>query len=65
MEEAMRIITILAFVCGLAVAGCGDTTGERAASGGLIGGTTGLAVGAPIAGAAVGAGAGAATADED
>ena len=61
----MRIITVLALVAGLAIAGCGDTTEERAASGGLIGGATGLAVGAPIAGAAVGAGAGVVTGDDD
>jgi osmotically inducible lipoprotein OsmB len=45
----------------LALAACGDTTEKRAASGGLIGGAAGLAVGAPIAGAAVGAGAGVVT----
>ena len=62
----MRIIvTILAAIASLAVAACGDTTEERAASGGLIGGAAGLAVGAPIAGAAVGAGAGVVTEDED
>jgi osmotically inducible lipoprotein OsmB len=64
MEKAMRIITILAFIAGL-VAGCGDTTEKRAASGGLIGGAAGLAVGAPVAGAAVGAGTGIVTEDED
>jgi uncharacterized membrane protein len=58
-------ITIVAFLASLAVAGCGDTTEERAASGGLIGGAAGLAVGAPIAGAAVGAGTGVVTEDED
>ena len=62
----MRIIvTILAAIASLAVAACGDTTEERAASGGLIGGAAGLAVGAPIAGAAVGAGAGVVTEDDD
>ena len=59
------IITILAAIASLAVAACGDTTEERAASGGLIGGAAGLAVGAPIAGAAVGAGAGVVTEEED
>ena len=59
------IITILAAVASLAVAACGDTTEERAASGGLIGGAAGLVVGAPIAGAAVGAGTGVVTEDED
>ena len=61
----MRTITMLVFVAGLAVAGCGDTTEERAASGGLIGGAAGLAVGAPVAGAAVGAGTGIVTEDEE
>jgi hypothetical protein len=65
MEKAMRIITLLALVAGLAIAACGDTTEERAASGGLIGGAAGLAVGAPVAGAAVGAGTGVVTEDED
>ena len=60
----MRII-ILVVVASLAVAACGDTRGERAASGGLIGGGAGLAVGAPIAGAAIGAGTGAVTEDGD
>ena len=59
------IITILAAIACLAVEACGDTTEKRAASGGLIGGAAGLAVGAPIAGAAVGAGAGVVTEDED
>ncbi len=57
----MRIISILALAAGLALVGCGHTTEQRAASGGLIGGAAGLAVGAPIAGAAVGAGTGVAT----
>jgi hypothetical protein len=52
---------IFAAFLGLCLSGCGDTTGERAATVGLIGGTAGLAVGAPLAGAAVGAGAGAVT----
>jgi hypothetical protein len=60
----MRIATILSFVLGLTVlSACGDSTEERAASGGLIGGATGLAVGAPLVGAGVGAGVGAVTAD--
>jgi hypothetical protein len=50
---------ILPCVVGLlALAACGDSTEERAASGGLIGGAAGLAVGAPIVGAGVGAGTG-------
>jgi hypothetical protein len=60
----MRIIPVFVVLVGLSLAACGDTTGERAASGGLIGGGAGLAVGAPVAGAAIGAGAGALT-DED
>jgi hypothetical protein len=59
----MRIIAIFVVLVGLSLAACGDTTGERAASGGLIGGGAGLAVGAPVAGAAIGAGAGALTDD--
>ena len=50
---------------GLSLAACGESTEERAASGGLIGGAAGLAVGAPIAGAAVGAGTGAVTDEDD
>ena len=61
----MRIITILAVLAGLSLAACGDTTGERAATGGLIGGGAGLMVGAPIAGAAIGAGTGAVTDEDD
>jgi uncharacterized membrane protein len=61
----MRIITVVAVLAGLGLAACGDTTGERAATGGLIGGAAGLAVGMPIAGAAVGAGAGAVTDEDD
>ena len=61
----MHIVTILTLLAGLALAACGESTEERAASGGLIGGAAGLAVGAPIAGAAVGAGTGAVTDDDD
>ena len=60
-EDTMRIITVLAVLSGLGLTAYGDTTGERAATGGLIGGAAGLAVGAPVAGAAVGAGTGAVT----
>ncbi len=56
-----RFATTAAFAALLALAACGDTTEQRAASGGLVGGAAGLAVGAPIAGAAVGAGTGAVT----
>jgi uncharacterized membrane protein len=62
--DPMRHIIILA-IAGLGLAACGDTTGERAATGGLIGGAAGLAVGMPIAGAAVGAGTGAVTDEDD
>ncbi len=56
----MRKLMIIPALAGLlALAACGDTTEQRAASGGLIGGAAGLAVGAPIVGAGVGAGAGA------
>ena len=65
MERAVRIITIFVVLAGLVLAACGESTEERAASGGLIGGAAGLAVGAPIAGAAVGAGAGAVTDEDD
>ena len=65
MEDTLRIVTLLALLAGLGLSACGDTTEERAASGGLIGGATGLAVGAPVAGAAIGAGAGVVTEDND
>ena len=61
----MRIITVFFLLGGLALAACGESTEQRAASGGLIGGAAGLAVGAPIAGAAIGAGAGAVTDEDD
>jgi osmotically inducible lipoprotein OsmB len=57
----------------LALSACGDTWGQRAATGGAIGTGAGLAVGAlvgwpllgpALAGAAVGAGIGAATAKD-
>ncbi|WP_144184151.1 YMGG-like glycine zipper-containing protein [Elioraea rosea] len=68
----MRRSTITAAACALslfALAGCGNTTGDRAISGGGIGAGVGAlggwAVGSPIEGAliggAVGAGAGALT----
>ena len=60
----MPIITILAVLACLGLTACGGTTEQRAASGGLIGGAAGLAVGAPIAGAAVGAGTGVVTEDD-
>ncbi|HEY4075688.1 MAG TPA: YMGG-like glycine zipper-containing protein [Rhizomicrobium sp.] len=55
---------VLGFAALLAVAGCGDSPGDRALSGGMIGAAGGAAIGAaagnPVAGAAVGAVAGAA-----
>ena len=57
----------------LTLSGCGDTWGQRAATGGAIGAGTGLAVGAlagwpligpALVGAALGAGIGAATSPE-
>jgi hypothetical protein len=49
---------------GLSLAGCGYNSGDRALSGGLIGGGAGAAIaaatgGSPLVGAAVGGGAGA------
>jgi hypothetical protein len=49
---------------GLALAGCGYNRGDRALSGGLIGGGAGAAIaaatgGSPLVGAAIGGGAGA------
>jgi osmotically inducible lipoprotein OsmB len=61
----MHMITVLAALAVLGLASCGESTEERAASGGVIGGAAGLAVGAPIAGAAVGAGTGALTDEDD
>ena len=61
----IRITTIVTFVgIGLAVAGCGYSTGDRAVSGGLLGAGTGAAVGAvtggsPLTGAAIGGAVGA------
>ena len=52
-EIVMRVITILTVFVGLTLAACGESTEERAATGGLIGGAAGLAVGAPIAATAV------------
>ena len=63
------ILPILA----LTLSGCGDTWGQRAATGGAIGAGTGLAVGAlagwpligpALAGGIIGAGIGAATSPE-
>lgn len=45
----------------LALAGCGDTVGERAATGGLGGAVVGTVLGGPIIGTAAGAAVGAAS----
>ena len=58
-------IGIAAIAATLLLAGCGNTTGDRALSGGGIGAAGGAVlgslVGAPFAGALIGGGAGAAT----
>jgi len=59
----MRLTAItLALVAGLALAGCGETTGSRTLSGGAMGAAGGAALGAiggnSALGVAVGAGAG-------
>ncbi len=67
-------MSLVLFGLGVALAGCGYSTGDRAASGGMIGAGTGAAVGAvtggsPLTGAliggAVGAVGGAVTSGED
>lgn len=70
--KGMILKTGVAAVALLALAGCGETTGERALSGGAIGAGAGAlggaAVGAPVTGAAIGGAAGAGTGaltDED
>ena len=61
----MRPIAIISFVSMLALTACGETQGQRALSGGLIGAGGGAAAGAlmgnPAAGALIGGAAGAAT----
>jgi osmotically inducible lipoprotein OsmB len=51
------------FVAAIALAGCGETVGDRGLSGAGIGAASGAVIGAmvgnPLAGAAIGAGAGA------
>lgn len=60
----MRPILVVPALAGfLALAACGDTVEERAATGGLGGAVVGTAVGGPIVGTAAGATVGAATAD--
>lgn len=60
-----KTLTIVSFTGLLALAACGETQGQRALSGGLIGAGGGAAAGAlmgnPAAGALVGGAAGAAT----
>lgn len=67
--SGLIVLPILA----LTLSGCGDTWGQRAATGGAIGAGTGLAVGAlagwpligpALAGGIIGAGIGAATSPE-
>ena len=61
----MRFITVVSFIGILSLTACGDTQGQRALSGGLIGAGGGAAAGAllgnPAAGAVIGGVAGAAT----
>jgi osmotically inducible lipoprotein OsmB len=69
-----KIVALIALpLVALALSGCGETWGERAATGGAIGAGTGLAVGAiagwpllapTLIGGAVGAGIGAATTEK-
>lgn len=75
MSMKSRFLSILAVAgLGLALAGCGHSTGDRAVSGGLIGAGAGATVGAvtggnPVTGAvvggAIGAVGGAVTKSED
>src|SRR5258706_2249056 len=62
-EPHMRMTMILGFAATLLVAGCGTDSGDRAASGALLGAAGGAAIGAaagnPALGAAAGAGGGA------
>ena len=61
----MKPITVISLIGMLALAGCGESQGGRALSGGLIGAGGGAAAGAllgnPAAGAVIGGAAGAAT----
>lgn len=58
---ALKLVGVIALTCALAA--CGESKQDRAASGGLIGAGTGAVVGstvgAPVTGAAIGAGVGA------
>jgi hypothetical protein len=60
-RRVMRVTTLtLALAAGLALAGCGETTGSRTVSGGAIGAAGGAALGAIGGNAGLGAAAGAA-----
>ncbi len=61
----MKMTQLILIPCLLALAACGTTKEDRAASGGLIGAGAGALIGstmgAPVTGAAIGAGVGATT----
>lgn len=61
----MKPIQLFVIPCLLALAACGTTKEDRAATGGLIGAGAGAVIGstmgAPVTGAAIGAGVGATT----
>ena len=68
-----KILSVMLLPLAFSLSACGDTWGQRAATGGAIGAGTGLAVGAlagwpllgpALAGGVVGAGIGAATAKD-
>jgi osmotically inducible lipoprotein OsmB len=68
-----KILSVMLLPLALSLSACGDTWGQRAATGGAIGAGAGLAVGAlagwpllgpALAGGVVGAGIGAATAKD-
>jgi hypothetical protein len=70
----MYVKAFFALALAAALAGCGDSMGERALSGGALGAGAGAATGAVVGGGALegaliggalGAGAGAITADDD
>ena len=64
--RAMKMVSIAAMIAiGAGLSACGNTSGERAVTGGALGAGAGAVggalLGAPLAGAAVGGAAGAAT----
>ncbi len=63
MTKRKTLFAVTVLGCGLALAGCGTSPGDRALSGGLIGAGTGAAIGAASgnvgAGALIGGAAGA------